>query len=122
MPDKKFSNIKTVFRKGTDRTILIHTDQDIGQYNAVIYLSMGNHTVFWKNNFTGFTMYYDDRFADYIHRMEADDPDKWKLMGGTLGDFNSVAIYPSNYFHSIYPFENKDDRLVQVVFFDMENK
>jgi len=122
LPDKHITNFKTVFRKGTDYYRLIHSDIEVYQYNAVIYLSIGNNTAFWKHKFTGFTAHYDDPYISYIHEMEGNDPDKWDLVGLTKGDFNSVAIYPSEYYHSIFPFKDKDDRLTQVCFFDMEDK
>jgi hypothetical protein len=121
-PDKEIYNISTAFRKGTDYHRLIHNDKEVADYNAVIYLSEGSRTAFWQHKFTSFIAHTEDEFATYIHAMEANEPSKWNIVGFTDGQFNSVSIFPSEFFHSIYPVKNKDNRLVQVVFFNMRDK
>ncbi len=112
----------TFFRKsplGQEEPHFIHTDVDMGQWSALLYLNPdpkgGDGTVFWTHK-TGV-------IGSYIPHERSEEgkvPDSWKLRELVGGAFNRVVLFPSSYFHSRAIHENWGDgdgaRLVQVAF------
>ncbi len=98
----------------------IHTDVDMGQWSALLYLNPspkeGDGTAFWMHKDTGAIE------SDIPHErsLEGRNPDNWTMRKRVLAKFNRLVMFPSTYFHSRAIFENwgdgDDARLVQVAF------
>ena len=75
-------------------------------------------TAFWEHENYGHT--YIESDAEEFNRMlieDANDKSKWKLNSVIGYKPNRLVSYPCNYFHSKYPNEYKDQRIVVVMFY-----
>ena len=112
----------TFFRKsplGQVEPHFIHTDVDMGEWSALLYLNpdqkQGDGTSFWTHH-TGAI----ESPIPHERSQEGRDPSNWTLRERVVAKFNRMLMFPSSYFHSRAIFENWGDgngaRLVQVVF------
>lgn len=98
----------------------IHTDIDMGDWSAILYLNparpMGDGTDFWTHHETGAI----ESFVPHECSEEGKDIAGWVLRRHVEGVFNRLLVFPSSYFHSRAIWENwgegNSSRLVQVVF------
>jgi hypothetical protein len=126
---KKINNILSFAReakKDQDNTWHIHNDTIIeGQQpdRAVVLFVKANEnnlhgTAFWEHENYGHT--YIESNAEEFNRMlseDANDKSKWKLNSVIGYKNNRLLSYPCNYFHSKYPNEYTDQRIVVVMFY-----
>lgn len=112
----------TFFRKsplGQVEPHFIHTDVDMGQWSALLYLNPnpkdGDGTAFWTHKSGAI-----ESEIPHERSEEGRTPDSWTMRELVRGTFNRVLMFPSAYFHSRAIHENWGDgdgaRLVQVVF------
>lgn len=98
----------------------IHTDIDMGDWSAILYLNperpAGDGTDFWTYLGTNAI----ESFIPHERSNEGRDPKGWMLRRHVWSRFNRLLVFPSSYFHSRAIFDNwgqgDDARLVQVVF------
>ncbi len=113
----------TFFRKspvGQVEPHFIHTDIDMGDWSALLYLNpnppAGDGTDFWTHKETGEI----ESITPHLRSKEGLDPSKWELREHVKAKFNRLLIFPSSYYHSRAIFDNwgqgDEARLVQVVF------
>ena len=77
-----------------------------------------NGTAFWEHENYGHT--YIKSNSEEFNRMlkeDANDKSKWKLNSVVGYKDNRLLSYPCEYFHSKYPNEYKDQRIVLVMFY-----
>jgi len=131
---KKIKNILCFAREAKenqDNTWRIHNDTIIeGQQpdRAVVLFIKANEdklhgTAFWEHENYGHT--YIESDTEEFNRMlkeDANDKSKWKLNSIIGYKDNRLLSYPCNYFHSKYPNEYKDQRIVIVMFYKYERK
>ena len=125
----KIENILCFLReakKGQDNNWRIHNDTAImgckPDRAIVLYIKGGEDklhgTAFWEHENYGHT--YIESDAKEFDRMlieDANDKSKWKL-GTVIGHKdNRLLSYPCDYFHSKYPKEYKNQRVVLVMFY-----
>lgn len=122
----KFDALKphlTFFRKsprGQVEPHFIHTDVDMGQWSAILYLNPephgGDGTDFWIHKAT---MAIQSGIA-HQRSVEGNVPDKWILREHVQAKFNRLLLFPSSYFHSRAIPQNYGEgdgaRLTQVTF------
>jgi hypothetical protein len=122
----KFSSLTptlTFFRKsplGQEEPHYIHTDVDMGDWSALLYLNpepkQGDGTTFWTHRPTGTI----ESSIPHERSREGDTVDNWDVREHVHSKFNRAVLFPSTYFHSRAIHENwgdgDDARLVQVVF------
>lgn len=113
----------SIFRKspfGQVEPNYIHTDEDMGQYTAILYLNYTHPeedgTCFWRDRVTGSLTGRCD--SEYGKRLE-----NWELVKRVPMRFNRAVIFDSRMFHSrgIEPNfgEGDNSRLIQTVFFNL---
>jgi len=113
-------------KQGQDNSWRIHNDTIIeGQQpdRAVVLFVKANEdrlhgTAFWEHENHGYT--YKESNNEEFNRMlieDADDKSKWKLNSIVGYRDNRLLSYPCNYFHSKYPNEFTDQRIVVVMFY-----
>lgn len=113
-------------KQGQDNSWRIHNDTIIkGEQpdRAVVLFVKANEdklngTAFWEHENYGHT--YIESDAEEFNRMlakDANDKSKWKLNSVVGYKDNRLLSYPCNYFHSKYPNEYKDQRIVVVMFY-----
>jgi hypothetical protein len=100
----------------------IHTDADMGDYTALLYLNlappMRDGTSFWRYLPTGAigSAAPHERSAEGMTA----DPALWKRWNHVKARFNRLVLFPATHFHSRALFDNwsaeGEDRLTQVVF------
>jgi hypothetical protein len=98
----------------------IHSDIDMGQWSAVLYLNPDppaeDGTSFWTHAATGMI----GSLIPHERSKEGMTQQGWKLRGTVWGKFNRLALFPSSYFHSRSIHENwgsgDQARLTQVTF------
>jgi|TARA_B110000908_G_C10058390_1_gene359445 hypothetical protein len=126
---KKIKSILSFAReakKDQDNDWRIHNDTIIdGQQPdraIVLYVKANEHnlngTAFWEHVDYGHT--YDNSDKEEFNRMlleDADDESKWKLNSVIGYKSNRLLSYPCEYFHSKYPNEFEDQRIVVVMFY-----
>ena len=131
---KKLKNILCFAReakKDQDNSWRIHNDTIIeGQQPdraLVLYVKSNedklNGTAFWEHQNYGHT--YIKSNTEEFNRMlleDANDKSKWKLNSVVGYKDNRLLSYPCDYFHSKYPNEYKDQRIVVVMFYKYERK
>ncbi len=103
----------------------IHTDRDMGQWTAILYLTLappaGDGTTFWQHRDRGVITSTADRGEDWPGEW-ADwrDATQWEPWHTVAARFNRMVVFPAGYYHSRSLFENfgTDDeaRLIQIVF------
>ncbi len=128
--NKKIENILCFFREAKqdqDNTWRIHNDSIINEQQPdraiVLYMSENkspllNGTAFWEHENYGHTyIESDSKEFDRMLVEDANDKSKWKL-GTVIGHRNNRLLsYPCDYFHSKYPKEYKNQRVVLVMFY-----
>ena len=113
-------------KKDQDNDWRIHNDTIIeGQQpdRAIVLFVKANEdklhgTAFWEHENYGYT--YQESNSEEFNRMlieDANDKSKWKLNSVVGYKDNRLLSYPCNYFHSKYPNEYKDQRIVVVMFY-----
>jgi len=126
---KKIKSILSFAReakKNQDDDWRIHNDAIIdGQQPdraIVLYVKSNeqslNGTAFWEHVDYGYA--YDNSSQEEFNRMlleDADDKSKWKLNSVIGYKSNRLLSYPCEYFHSKYPNEFEDQRIVVVMFY-----
>lgn len=98
----------------------IHTDVDMGEWSAVLYLNAAppskDGTTLWTHKGTGTI---ESKIA-HERSEEGQNEELWKPRVRIVGKFNRLLMFPSSYFHSRTIFENygvgNDARLTQVMF------
>ncbi len=103
----------------------IHSDLGWGSHALVLYLSDGpGGTAFWQHKKTGAKSIKVGQ-VDLLELIEGDwdSPDKWEQVYLCEGKPGKAVIYPSELFHSRWPFEAYGDspengRLIAVAFFN----
>lgn len=120
---------------------LIHADTICARYAAVLYMNLPMHTrggtAFWTHTGLGIDQVPT---AEEIHgcgmsvkwflehlRMDWDNLAHWVQTGFVGMKFNRFVTYPTNMFHSRYPFEAfgetaETGRLIWVCFYDLEGE
>ena len=113
------------FRKNTpdiDTDIRIHTDQNHCEFASVLYMSENrnslNGTAFWDHPTYGNALPTDakPKVIENINEYEGKDESIWTLNTVVGARENRCATYPSNLFHSRYPFKADHQRLIGVFF------
>ena len=126
---KKIKNILCFAREakeGQDNDWRIHNDTIIQNQQPdraiVLYVKANENnlygTAFWEHKTYGDT--YIESNAEEFNRMlneDANDQTKWKLNSVIGYKPNRLLSYPCNYFHSKYPNEYKNQRIVLVMFY-----
>lgn len=113
----------TFFRKsplGQKEPHFIHTDVDMGEWSALLYLNPkpkdGDGTSFWTHVFTGEI----ENPTPHLRSEEGKYIENWTLRQRVEAKFNRMVVFPSTYYHSRAIQENwgdgDDARLVQVAF------
>lgn len=121
--DPKLEPTLTFFRKSPLNQAEpndIHTDVDMGDWTALLYLNpappAGDGTNFWTHKATGEI----SSAIPHERSIEGRDRDAWVLREHVAGKFNRVLVFPGVLFHSRAIHENygsgENARLVQVVF------
>lgn len=105
---------------GEEPNHAIHVDEGWGKYALVLYLSQAPEgletgTAFWR---------YPGEDHPEIH---TDHPEEWSRTYLCREEFGKAVIYPSDVYHSRYPFEAYGDcpengRLIAVAFFNVVNE
>lgn len=98
----------------------IHTDIDMGDWSAILYLNPSppaeDGTSFWTHRETGAI----ESTVPHERSGEGRDPSAWILRDRVAGRFNRLLLFPSSYFHSRAIHDNwgagDEARLIQVVF------
>jgi len=126
---KEVMSILAFFREakeGQDNDWRIHNDSIIeGQQpdRALVFYIKGddhsfNGTAFWEHENHGETFIQsNEEEFDRMLKEDANDKSKWKLKSMVGYKENRLLSYPCNYFHSKYPNEFKDSRVVLVMFY-----
>ena len=113
-------------KQGQDNDWRIHNDTIIeGQQpdRAMVLFVKANEdklhgTAFWEHENYGYTYQEsDNKEFDRMLVEDANDKSKWKLNSVIGYKDNRLLSYPCNYFHSKYPNEYKDQRIVVVMFY-----
>ncbi len=127
----RVENVLAFFReakKGQDNDWRIHNDSVIEGTQPdraiVFYMSENktkelNGTAFWKHK------KYGDSFKDSFNleefnrliKEESNDLDRWELSSVVGHKKNRLLSYPCDYFHSKYPKEFEESRVVFVMFY-----
>lgn len=111
------------FRKspeGQEEPHFIHTDIDMGEWTALIYLNpdppLEDGTVFWRHLASGAI----ESAIPHERSIEGQTRDGWKVWKAVQARFNRLILFPATYFHSRAIGRNwgagDDARLTQVVF------
>jgi hypothetical protein len=107
--------------KGQVEPHFIHTDVDMGEWSALLYLNpehpRADGTAFWKHIPTGEI----ENSVPHLRSQEGRQiNDKWEIWKSVPAKFNRLVTFPSTYYHSRTIFDNygsgNDARLVQVTF------
>ena len=121
----EFNPTLCYFRKSTpdiDIDIRIHTDQSHCEFVSILYMSEDmnslNGTAFWDHPKYGKALPYDakEKTIDNIIEYEGKDESIWTLNTVIGARENRCVTYPSNFFHSRYPFKSDHQRLVGTFF------
>lgn len=115
-------------KKEQDNTWRIHNDAIVEgktpERAAVLYISeeiegMGlNGTAFWEHKERGDSFDGGMDSEDYNNVLaECDDKSKWTLKSVIGHKANRLLLYPANYFHSKYPNEFEESRVVFALFY-----
>ena len=129
---KKIKNILSFLREAKqsqDNDWRIHNDTiiegDQPDRAIVLYVKANenglNGTAFWEHKDYGVT--YKKSTSEEYDRMlieESNDKSKWELNSVVGCKDNRLLSYPCEYFHSKYPNEYKNQRIVLVMFYKYE--
>lgn len=113
----------TFFRKsplGQLEPHFIHTDIDMGDWSAILYLNPkppeDDGTSFWTHNESGMV----ESFVPHERSQEGKNTEGWTLRRTVESRFNRLLVFPSSYFHSRAIYNNwtegAESRLTQIVF------
>jgi len=131
---KEIDVVFSFFREakdGQDDELRIHNDSIInGQQPdraGVLYISEDNRnfingTAFWKHKKYGET-FDDSNNTEEFNRLIIEDSNeinKWELKSIIGHKKNRFLSYPCNYFHSKFPKEFKEPRIVFVIFYKIK--
>lgn len=116
----------------------VHADSICARYAGVLYLNTPEQcaggTAFWRHAALGMTYLLSaEELAahgmngDAFHRLmtrEWKDPSAWEQVGFMPMQFNRFLTYPTQFFHSRYPWEGfgtgpADGRLIWACFYDL---
>jgi hypothetical protein len=94
---------------------------------AVLYISPNtlshlNGTAFWEHEKHGDTFPMTgtvEKFNDMLAN-DANDQSKWTLKSVIGHKENRLVSYPCNYFHSKYPNEFEESRIIFVIFYKIK--
>ena len=113
--DWRIHNDSIINNKKPDRAIVLYLSED--NLNGI------NGTAFWSHKKLGDTFNYDniDKFNDVLIN-DSDDISKWDLKSIIGHKNNRLLSYPCNYFHSKYPSEFIESRVVFVMFYKIKTK
>ena len=130
----KIENILCFLReakKGQDNNWRIHNDTAImgcQPDRAIVLYIKGDEdklhgTAFWEHENYGHT-YIDSNSKEFDRMLtdDANDKQKWKLNSLIGYKDNRLLSYPCEYFHSKYPKEYENQRVVLVMFYKTINK
>ena len=106
--------------KGQAEPNYIHTDIDMGEWSALLYLNPNppaeDGTTFYTHKETGTI----GSFVPHERSIEGHHPELWEVREKVDAKFNRLLMFPSHYFHSRAIFDNWGEdtnaRLVQVTF------
>ena len=130
----KIENVLAFFREakqGQDNDWGIHNDTIINDQQPdraiVLYMSpeekkLLNGTAFWEHKEYGET-YPEGESTKEFNRMlkeDSNDTSKWTLKSIIGHKENRLISYPCNYFHSKYPNEFQNSRIVFVMFYKIK--
>lgn len=112
----------TFFRKspqGQQEPHFIHTDIDMGDWSAILYLNKnppeGDGTCFWTYKSGAIESDIEHERSEEGKRLEG-----WDMRLRVPARFNRLVMFPSSYFHSRAIYDNwgagDEARLTQVVF------
>lgn len=86
----------------------IHADLVFAKWAAILYLTPDElthgGTAFWKHKATGKETHDPELLTDWTN------PDLWMLTSFTEMYWNRCIIYPTQYFHSPWPFQGWGDK------------
>ena len=131
---KKIKNILAFLREAKgeqDADWRIHNDSIINEQQPdraiVLYMSENkspllNGTAFWEHKEYGDT-FPENETTDKFNKMlneDAEDLTKWNLKSVIGHKPNRLISYPCEYFHSKYPKEFKNSRVVFVMFYKIK--
>ena len=126
---KKIYNILSFAReakKNQDNEWRIHNDTIINGQQPdralVLYVKTNedklNGTAFWEHENYGYTyIKSDEEEFNRVLKEDSNDKSKWKLNSVIGYRDNRLLSYPCEYFHSKYPNEFNDQRVVVVMFY-----
>jgi hypothetical protein len=128
--EKRFFSNKIIpktcfFRLSTpdiDTDTRIHTDQNHCNYVGVLYLTENcselNGTAFWDHPKYGNSLYLEAKAKkiDNVNEYEGKDESIWSLNTVVGARENRLLLYPSNMFHSRYPFKSLGKRIAAIFF------
>jgi len=117
----------------------VHSDDICAKFASVLYLNLPDQciggTAFWKHRALGMS-YLLSREELAAHGMDADafyrlmnrewkDANAWEQVGLMGMQFNRFLTYPTQFFHSRWPWEGfgsspQDGRLIWACFYDIE--
>lgn len=106
--------------KGQAEPHFIHTDADMGDWSAILYLNpkppIDDGTLFWSHLASG----EDGNSIPHLRSEEGSTPAGWRMRRAINGNFNRLLMFPSHFFHSRSIPENwgngDNARLTQVIF------
>jgi len=111
--------------EGQEEPNYIHTDQDMGEWTAILYLHpeppKQDGTVFWRSVKTGEIQSVasdpQEKYGEWLAWRDLTLWDPWHTVNAR---FNRLLLFPSPYFHSRAIYENwgagDDARLIQLCF------
>tara|TARA_R110000868_G_C10538742_1_gene734721 strand:+ start:47 stop:613 length:567 start_codon:yes stop_codon:yes gene_type:complete len=131
---KEVENILCFFREAKenqDKDWRIHNDSIINNQQPdralVLYVSKENEnelngTAFWSHEKYGevFDEKINVKLFNEMISNDSNDMSKWKLKSIIGHKQNRLISYPCNYFHSKYPNEFKEPRVVFVMFYKIK--
>lgn len=118
-------------KEGQDDELRIHNDSIINEKQpdraGVLYISENklnyiNGTAFWKHKRYGDT-FNDVENLEEFNRLISEDSneiDRWELKSIIGHKKNRFLSYPCNYFHSKFPREFRETRIVFVIFYKIK--
>ena len=118
-------------KKGQDDELRIHNDSIINEQQpdraGVLYISENNvpyinGTALWKHKKYGdkFTHGHDVEEFNRLINEDSNDADKWELKSIIGHKKNRFLSYPCSYFHSKFPNEFDESRVVFVIFYKIK--
>lgn len=116
----------------------VHSDDICAKFASVLYMNPPHQckggTAFWRHNQLNIDRLpslaeLGDKGVSYYQAMEKDwkNLGLWDQIGFVAMKWNRFITYPTNLFHSRYPFEafgktSEDGRLIWVCFYDVEGE